>query len=181
MLDNEAQLAYVLSHEVAHMERQHFYKVLQTQVVEPAYNVQRQKSAAKKAGIFTAIGAAAGGIAGGAAQGWGGAAQWAALGGIGGLAAGGIYGAFTSAKNPSTGRMNGREMRMLLHWSDRWRKITTSAKRRNSWCRWSSMFERIHERGSGSTAARPTLTFASSTSNRCCRARSRQSLSLSRD
>lgn len=98
MLDNEAQLAYVLSHEVAHIERQHFYKVLQAQVVEHAYNVQRQKSAAKKAGIFAAIGAAAGGIAGGAAQGWGGAAQWAALGGIGGLAAGGIYGAFTSGQ-----------------------------------------------------------------------------------
>src|SRR6202035_616763 len=38
MLDNEAQLAYVLGHEIAHVERNHFYEATRMRVIEAELN-----------------------------------------------------------------------------------------------------------------------------------------------
>lgn len=99
MLDNEAQLAYVLSHEIAHVEREHFYKTMQAQIVEEAYNIQRQRAGMKKAAIFSAVGAAVGSVAGGATQGWGGAARFGALGAMGGFTVGAYRAATAKPKS----------------------------------------------------------------------------------
>ncbi|MEZ5426366.1 MAG: conotoxin [Pyrinomonadaceae bacterium] len=62
LVDNEAQLAYVLSHEIAHIEKDHWKQdVMVAKWIEDA-----TKSQEKKGGIFGAIaGAAVGGLAGG--------------------------------------------------------------------------------------------------------------------
>jgi Zn-dependent protease with chaperone function len=69
LLDNEAQLAYVLGHEIAHVEKNHFYNEIRNQILEQELNKERAKDAEKKRAIFSAvatgIGAGIGGIAGG--------------------------------------------------------------------------------------------------------------------
>ena len=68
MLDNEAQLAYVLGHEIAHIEKNHSYDMVRMSVIEPALNKEKEESAAKKRAIFSAAVSAAGmGIGAGAA------------------------------------------------------------------------------------------------------------------
>ena len=44
MLDNEAQLAYVLGHEIAHVEKNHFYEALRMAVIEDALNKEKEES-----------------------------------------------------------------------------------------------------------------------------------------
>jgi hypothetical protein len=70
MLDNEAQLAYVLGHEIAHIEKDHGYDVIRMSVLEPALNQEKEEAAAKKKALFmagvTVAAAVAGGKAGGA-------------------------------------------------------------------------------------------------------------------
>lgn len=63
MLDNEAQLAYVLGHEIAHVERNHFYETVRMSIVEPALNKEKEEAAARKKAILTtAVGVATAGI-----------------------------------------------------------------------------------------------------------------------
>jgi len=87
MLDNEAQLAYVLGHEIAHVEKNHAYQIVRMAVVEPALNADKQKETEKKRAIMGAVTTFATAGFGGMAGGWNGAV----LGGLAGLA-GGIVG-----------------------------------------------------------------------------------------
>jgi predicted Zn-dependent protease len=85
MLDNEAQLAYVLAHEIAHVEKNHRYEIVRMSVIEPALNKEKQESAEKKRALFTAVVSAAGAGVGGLAKGVGGALTGAMIGLAGGL------------------------------------------------------------------------------------------------
>ena len=81
MLDNEAQLAYVLGHEIAHVEKNHFYEALRMGVIEDALNKEKEEIVEKKRAIFTAAaGAATAGIGGGVANGLLGAVIGGAVG-----------------------------------------------------------------------------------------------------
>lgn len=59
MLDNEAQLAYVLGHEIAHVEKNHFYEALRMSVLQDALNKEKEEQTEKKRAIFTAAASAA--------------------------------------------------------------------------------------------------------------------------
>lgn len=84
LLDNEAQLAYVLAHELAHVYKDHWRgKVMITQAAEE-YNKRQEKKRLMWAGIL----AAAGGAMGGAIKGGTGAV----MGATGGLLAGYVVG-----------------------------------------------------------------------------------------
>ena len=81
MLDNEAQLAYVLGHEIAHVERNHFFEATRMRVIEAELNKEKQESTERKRAIFTAaVTAATAGIGSGAANGLKGALIGGALG-----------------------------------------------------------------------------------------------------
>ena len=85
MLDNEAQLAYVLGHEIAHVERGHFYEGTRMRVIEAELNKEKQESTERKRAIFTAaVTAATAGIGTGAANGL----KGALIGGVLGLGSG---------------------------------------------------------------------------------------------
>ncbi len=60
MLDNEAQLAYVLGHEIAHVEKNHFYNEIRNSILEDELYNEKEKDAAKKRAIFSAVASAAG-------------------------------------------------------------------------------------------------------------------------
>ena len=87
-LDNEAQLSYVLAHEIAHVERKHLYNILRNQILDEELDKERQAQAERsrqKASIFGALaGAAIGGAVGGGS--W--AGLGAAIGGMSGYAIG---------------------------------------------------------------------------------------------
>jgi hypothetical protein len=69
MLDNEAQLAYVLGHEIAHVEKNHFYEALRMTIVQDALNKEKEEATEKKRAIFTAaVSAATAGIGSGVAS-----------------------------------------------------------------------------------------------------------------
>jgi len=87
MLDNEAQLAYVLGHEIAHVEKNHAYQIVRMSIVEPALNAEKEKETKEKRAIVTAAVTFATGGLGGVYGGLNGAIG----GGIAGLA-GGIIG-----------------------------------------------------------------------------------------
>jgi hypothetical protein len=90
MLDNEAQLAYVLGHEIAHVERNHMYDIVRMSVVEPALNKEKEESNERKKAILTAaVGVASAGI-GARAIGVTGAIFSGATGVAGGLIAGNL-------------------------------------------------------------------------------------------
>ena len=84
MLDNEAQLAYVLGHEIAHVEKNHAYMIVRMSVLEPALNAEKDKENKEKRALVTAAVAFATGGIGGLTGGWNGAA----IGGLSGLAGG---------------------------------------------------------------------------------------------
>src|SRR5262249_55270779 len=52
LLDSEAQLAYVLAHEIAHVERNHVYESLRGEILETELNKELEKSADRKKAIF---------------------------------------------------------------------------------------------------------------------------------
>jgi len=87
MLDNEAQLAYVLAHEIAHIEKMHRYLEVRNSVLENALIAEKEKDAARKRMIIGLISAGAGAAVGGAIGGSTAAVQGAMMGGIGGLIA----------------------------------------------------------------------------------------------
>jgi hypothetical protein len=89
MLDSEAQLAYVLGHEIAHVERRHTYNTIRNEILEEEFDKEKQADVGKKRAIFGAVSAIGGAAAGGAIGGYSGALIGAGIG-----AAGGIAGAF---------------------------------------------------------------------------------------
>lgn len=80
MLDNEAQLSYVLAHEIGHVEHRHVYARVRGQVLEDLLEVEKEKSIRKKGMILGAVAAGLGGAIGGAKGGGGGALVGASLG-----------------------------------------------------------------------------------------------------
>jgi hypothetical protein len=90
LLDNEAQLAYVLGHEIAHVERRHVYNQIRNEILEEEFDREKQSDVDKKKKIF-GIGAALGGAAiGGAAGGATGAFIGGGIGTVGGLIGGAL-------------------------------------------------------------------------------------------
>ena len=85
MLDNEAQLTYVLSHEIGHVEHRHAYERVRGEVLEQLLEVEKEKSIRKKGMILGAVAAGLGGALGGVKGGGGGALVGASLG-FGGVA-----------------------------------------------------------------------------------------------
>ncbi len=72
LVDNEAQLGYVLAHEIAHIERNHAYESIRGGILEAELDKEREKSAQKKRawfGLAAALGGAAIGAAAGDSQG----------------------------------------------------------------------------------------------------------------
>lgn len=69
LMNSEAELAYVLGHEIAHIEKNHYYSEIKNEVLEQSLNEEKEKSAAKRRTIFSAIttgvGAGLGGLFGG--------------------------------------------------------------------------------------------------------------------
>lgn len=65
MIDNEAQLAYVLAHELAHVYKDHWRLKVMVPLAEEEYNRRQEKKRAIWAGIFGAVGAGVGAAAGG--------------------------------------------------------------------------------------------------------------------
>ena len=88
MLDNEAQLAYVLGHEIAHIEKNHAYMVVRLSILEPALNAEKDKENKEKRTIVSAVTTLATGGIGGIAGGWGGALVGGAVGLTGGIVGG---------------------------------------------------------------------------------------------
>ncbi len=84
LLDNEAQLSYVMAHEIAHVEKNHRYNEIKNTIIEEQLNEERERDAAKKKEYIALGSALAGGLVGGLAKGAGGAVAGAALGYVGG-------------------------------------------------------------------------------------------------
>jgi len=90
LLDNEAQLAYVLAHEVAHVEKNHEYNRIRDEVLEEKLYEEKEKDVQKKRTLLALGAAAAGAAIGGAAGG----SSGALIGTTAGLAGGAIFGHF---------------------------------------------------------------------------------------
>jgi predicted Zn-dependent protease len=86
LLDNEAQLAYVLAHELAHVYKNHWKVKVMMPLAEQEFNERQQK----KRRIWGLIGVAAGAAIGGIAKGGEGAALGATIGLTAGYAIGSI-------------------------------------------------------------------------------------------
>lgn len=80
LLDNEAQLSYVLAHEIAHVEKNHHYNEIKNTIIQQELNGEHERDAARKQAIFQAGATLAGGLVGGTAKGAGGAIAGAAIG-----------------------------------------------------------------------------------------------------
>ncbi len=78
MLDNEAQLAYILGHEIAHVEKNHFYNEIRNQILEEELYKDKEQGVEKKRAIFAGASALAG------------AGIGAKIGGTGGALTGGL-------------------------------------------------------------------------------------------
>lgn len=62
MLDNEAQLAYVLGHELAHVYKNHSKTKTIMKMAEPEYNERQMRKAALWAAALGGVGAAIGAV-----------------------------------------------------------------------------------------------------------------------
>lgn len=80
MIDNEAQLSYVLAHEIGHVEHRHMYAQTRGEVLEQFLEVEKIRSIRKKGMIIGAIATGVGAAIGGAKGGGSGAVFGAALG-----------------------------------------------------------------------------------------------------
>lgn len=85
MLESEAQLAYVIAHEMAHVTKDHWKLKCMLRLAEPEYN---EKQAAKRAWLAALIGGAGAAIGAAATR----SGEGAATGAVVGLAAGSIAG-----------------------------------------------------------------------------------------
>jgi hypothetical protein len=103
MLDNEAQLAYVLGHEIAHVEKNHAYTIVRMSVLEPALNAEKEKETKEKRAIVGAV-------------------TTFATGGLGGIY-GGLNGAFAGSLAGLAGGIVGgnlifRDHNTVTEWAD---------------------------------------------------------------
>lgn len=90
LLDNEAQLSYILGHEIAHVERQHHYNEIRNSILEEEFAKEKDAEAQRKRSMFSAIATVAGAGIGGAVGG----GQGALIGALSGVAAGTIVSHF---------------------------------------------------------------------------------------
>lgn len=88
LLDNEAQLAYVLAHEIAHVESNHLYEAIRNEILENELDKEREKSVQKRRAWLGIAAAVSGAIVGGKTGGAEGAMTGMVLGTYGGWAAG---------------------------------------------------------------------------------------------
>src|SRR5215469_15105487 len=86
MIDSEAQLAYILGHEIAHVERRHTYNTIRNEILEEEFDKEKQAEVGKKRTIFGAVSVIGGAAAGGAIGGYSGALIGAGIGAAGGIA-----------------------------------------------------------------------------------------------
>ncbi len=91
MLDSEAQLAYVLGHEIAHVEKRHTYNEIRNEILEEEYDKEKTAEVGKKRTIFGAVSAIGGAAVGGAVGGYSGALIGGGLGAAGGFAGGLLF------------------------------------------------------------------------------------------
>jgi Peptidase family M48 len=91
MLDSEAQLAYVLGHEIAHVERRHTYNTIRNEILEEEFDREKTADVGKKRAIFGAVSAIGGAAIGGAVGGYSGALIGGGLGAAGGFAGGLLF------------------------------------------------------------------------------------------
>ncbi len=91
MLDSEAQLAYVLGHEIAHVERRHTYNTIKNEILEEEFDKQKEADVGKKRAIFGAVSAIGGAAIGGAAGGYTGALIGGGIGAAGGILGGLLF------------------------------------------------------------------------------------------
>src|SRR5580692_1650222 len=90
LLDNEAQLAYVLGHEIAHVERRHAYNEIKNSILEDQFDKEKGADVQKKRAIFGAVAAIGGSAIGGAAGGASGALYGGLIGGAAGVIGGAL-------------------------------------------------------------------------------------------
>lgn len=90
LLDNEAQLAYVLAHELAHVYKDHWRLKMMLPIAELEYNRRQEEKRLLWASIFSLAGAGVGGVANGA--------KGAALGAVIGAGTGYAVGSYYSSK-----------------------------------------------------------------------------------
>jgi hypothetical protein len=90
LLDNEAQLSYILGHEIAHVERQHHYNEIRNSILEEEFAKEKEAETQRKRSMFSAIATVAGAGIGGAVGG----AQGAMFGALGSAVAGSIVSHF---------------------------------------------------------------------------------------
>jgi len=83
MLDSEAQLSYILAHEVAHVEQKHAYNKIRNQVLEDELNKEKEAKVERTKEMIALAGALGGGLLGGLTHGVSGGVI-GALGGLGG-------------------------------------------------------------------------------------------------
>ena len=91
MLDSEAQLAYVLGHEIAHVEKKHTYNTIRNEILEEEFDREKRADVVKKKAIFGAVSALGGAAIGGAVGGYSGALIGGGLGAVGGIAGGLLF------------------------------------------------------------------------------------------
>ena len=90
LLDNEAQLAYILGHEIAHVERRHQYNEIRNYILEEEFDREKQADVQKKKTIFGVASALGGAAIGGAAGGATGALIGGGIGVVGGAIGGAL-------------------------------------------------------------------------------------------
>jgi len=83
LLDNEAQLSYVLAHEIAHIEKRHEYNKVRNAILEDKLNDDKEASAERKKALFSLATTVGGGLIGGLSG--GGVGTGALLGFAGGM------------------------------------------------------------------------------------------------
>ncbi len=88
LLDNEAQLSYVIAHEIAHIEKNHHYNEIKNTIIQEQLNEEKERDAARKQEYLKIGATVAGSLIGGAAKGAGGAIAGAAIGFAGSSIAG---------------------------------------------------------------------------------------------
>lgn len=87
LLDNEAQLSYVLAHELAHVYKDHWRLKVMMPLAEQEYNERQERKRAMWAGLLGAVGAGIGAAAGGG----NGASLGAGMGVTAGLVISSVY------------------------------------------------------------------------------------------
>ncbi len=91
MLDSEAQLSYILAHEIAHVEQKHAYLRIRDGILEDKLNEEKEAKAQQKKALIGLAGAVGGGLIGGLAGGSQAAVMGALAGGLGTYAASSFF------------------------------------------------------------------------------------------